>query len=101
MFAYASREAVEKTLATGQAHYYSRSRQELWHKGATSGHFSAACRAAFLIVTRTALLYRVMQTGAACHTGERSCFYRTLTPKAQKSMGEVFCVARGNRHPAP
>ena len=91
MFAYASREAIEKTLATGQAHYYSRSRQELWHKGATSGHFQQLVELRF-DCDEDALLYRVVQTGAACHTGERSCFYRTLTPKAQKSMGEVFAL---------
>lgn len=91
MFAYANREAVEKTLATGQAHYYSRSRQELWHKGATSGHFQQLVELR-LDCDEDALLYRVVQTGAACHTGERSCFYRTLTPEAQVSMGEVFAL---------
>ena len=91
MFAYANREALEKTLATKQAHYYSRSRAELWHKGATSGHFQDVKEVRF-DCDEDALLYRVLQMGAACHTGERSCFYRTLTSEADKSMGEVFAL---------
>jgi len=77
MLAYANREALEKTIETKEAHYYSRSRQELWHKGATSGHiqyiqdirYDCDC---------DAVLYLVRQEGAACHTGKRSCFYRRL-----------------------
>ena len=89
MLAYANREAVEKTLTTNQAHYYSRSRQELWHKGATSGHVQDVVEVRF-DCDGDALLYRVRQTGAACHTGEYSCFYRTLTEEASPSMGEVM-----------
>lgn len=89
MFAFANREAVEKTLETGQAHYWSRSRQELWHKGATSGHIQEVLELRY-DCDADALLYRVKQTGAACHTGERSCFYRSLTDLAPSSLGDVM-----------
>ena len=89
MLAYANFEAVEKTLETDQAHYYSRSRQELWHKGATSGHVQEVVEVRF-DCDGDALLYRVRQTGAACHTGEYSCFFRTLTEEASPSTGEVM-----------
>ncbi|WP_439027835.1 phosphoribosyl-AMP cyclohydrolase [Haloarchaeobius sp. DT45] len=77
MLAYANEEAVEKTRETGRAHYYSRSRDELWEKGATSGHTQAVSEVR-VDCDGDALLYRVDQTGGACHTGYRSCFYRTL-----------------------
>jgi phosphoribosyl-AMP cyclohydrolase len=77
MLAYATREAVALTRETGRAHYYSRSRDELWEKGATSGHTQAVA-AVRVDCDGDALLYRVRQTGGACHTGFRSCFYRTL-----------------------
>ena len=77
MLAYMNREALEKTLTTGQAHYFSRSRQELWHKGATSGHFQNVKGIRYDCDGDTVLLL-VDQIGAACHTGNRSCFFRTL-----------------------
>ncbi len=77
MFAYATRAAVQRTRETGRAHYYSRSRDELWEKGATSGHTQAVVEVR-VDCDGDALLYRVDQTGGACHTGYRSCFYRTL-----------------------
>jgi len=76
MLAYANREAVEKTLEIKQAHYYSRSRKELWHKGASSGHFQHIDDVRY-DCDSDALLYLVRQEGAACHTGEYSCFYRS------------------------
>lgn len=77
MLAHANREALESTIRTGQAHYWSRSRQEIWRKGATSGHTQE------VVEVRPdcdgdAVLYRVRQTGPACHTGQRSCFHRTV-----------------------
>ncbi len=75
--AYASREALEKTLETGEAHYYSRSRQELWRKGATSGNTQRVVEVR-LDCDEDALLYRVEPQGPACHTGEDSCFFTTL-----------------------
>jgi phosphoribosyl-ATP pyrophosphohydrolase/phosphoribosyl-AMP cyclohydrolase len=89
MVAYANREALEATLKTGEAHYYSRSRGALWRKGATSGHTQQVAEIRY-DCDEDALLYRVHQTGAACHTGARSCFYRTLTEPAAASLGEVM-----------
>lgn len=77
MLAYANEEAVRLTRETGYAHYYSRSRKKLWKKGEESGHFQKVRR----ILTdcdEDALIYVVEQAGAACHTGYRSCFYRTI-----------------------
>lgn len=75
--AYANREAVERTLATGEAHYYSRSRKELWRKGATSGNTQRVAEVR-LDCDGDALLYRVKPRGPACHTGERTCFFTTM-----------------------
>jgi phosphoribosyl-AMP cyclohydrolase len=77
MMAYANDEAVRLTQETGFAHYYSRSRKKLWKKGEESGHFQKVLR----ILTdcdEDCLVYEVEQTGAACHTGYRTCFFRTL-----------------------
>ena len=89
MLAYANHEALEKTLETKQAHYFSRSRNELWHKGATSGHFQDIIEIRY-DCDSDAVLYRVEQTGAACHTGNYSCFYRTLTEASNRSVGDVL-----------
>lgn len=89
--AYANREALEKTLATREAHYFSRSRNELWHKGATSGNVQDVVEVRF-DCDRDALLYRVRPRGPACHTGERSCFHRSITPSAEPSLGEVMAL---------
>ena len=75
--AYANREALEKTLATGEAHFYSRSRGELWRKGATSGNTQSVVEVR-LDCDGDAVLYRVEPRGPACHTGERTCFFTTL-----------------------
>jgi len=77
MMAWANKEAVRLTQESGYAHYYSRSRKKLWKKGEESGHFQKVRR----ILTdcdEDCLIYEVEQTGAACHTGYRTCFYRTL-----------------------
>lgn len=76
--AYANREAVEKTLSTGEAHYYSRSRAELWRKGATSGNTQSVVEVR-VDCDCDALLYRVEPRGPACHTGETTCFFTTLS----------------------
>jgi phosphoribosyl-ATP pyrophosphohydrolase/phosphoribosyl-AMP cyclohydrolase len=76
--AYANREAIEETLESGEAHYYSRSRKELWRKGATSGNTQRVVEMR-LDCDGDALLYRVEPRGPACHTGERSCFFTALT----------------------
>lgn len=77
MLAYADSEALERTLVSGQAHYHSRSRGALWRKGATSGNVQAVVEVV-CDCDADALLYRVRQTGPACHTGERSCFHDRL-----------------------
>jgi phosphoribosyl-AMP cyclohydrolase len=77
MLAYVNREALERTRETGEAHYYSRSRDELWHKGASSGH-TQQVEEVRVDCDGDTLLYLVDQTGGACHTGYRSCFHRTL-----------------------
>jgi phosphoribosyl-AMP cyclohydrolase len=78
MLAYMNEEAWAKTLETGEAHYWSRSRQSLWRKGGTSGHVQKV-KAARLDCDGDAILLLVeQQGGAACHTGRRSCFYREL-----------------------
>lgn len=75
MLAYMNPLAWEKTLATGEVHYWSRSRQELWHKGGTSGHVQKV-KEIFLDCDGDAILIKIDQLGgAACHTGHRSCFH--------------------------
>ena len=77
MLAYVSPEALEKTVETGRAHYYSRSREELWEKGATSGN-TQSVKEVRVDCDADSLLYLVEQEGGACHTGHESCFYRTI-----------------------
>ncbi|HOT93929.1 MAG TPA: phosphoribosyl-AMP cyclohydrolase [Methanoregulaceae archaeon] len=77
MVAYANDEALHLTIQTGYAHYFSRSRQRLWKKGEESGHLQRV-REILVDCDEDCLLYRVEQAGAACHTGYRSCFYRTI-----------------------
>ncbi len=76
MVAWANGEAIRNTLATGNATYWSRSRKSLWVKGETSGNFQRVEEVLYDCDGDT-LLYRVRQQGPACHTGERSCFYRS------------------------
>jgi phosphoribosyl-AMP cyclohydrolase / phosphoribosyl-ATP pyrophosphohydrolase len=75
MLAYMNEVALDRTRATGELHLYSRSRKELWHKGATSGN-TQAVRALRVDCDGDALLALVDPAGPACHTGERTCFYR-------------------------
>ncbi len=82
MLAYANADAIELTLSSGELHLWSRSRNELWHKGATSGNTQTVV-ALRLDCDRDALLAIVTPAGPACHTGERSCFFNTV------SKGEV------------
>lgn len=77
MLAYANRQALDKTLETGQSHFWSRSRDELWHKGATSGNVQRV-REIRVDCDADAILYLVEPAGPACHTGARSCFFRHL-----------------------
>ncbi|MDQ2691982.1 MAG: phosphoribosyl-AMP cyclohydrolase [Chloroflexota bacterium] len=79
MLAYMNREALELTLEKRETHFWSRSRKELWHKGASSGNTQ---RVVEVIVDCDAdtLLIRVQPAGPACHTGNQTCFYRELRP---------------------
>ena len=86
--AYANREAIEKTLESGEAHYYSRSREELWRKGATSGNTQRVVEVK-VDCDGDALLYRVLPSGPACHTGEESCFFTTLSGEGNETNGDV------------
>jgi phosphoribosyl-AMP cyclohydrolase len=81
MLAYMNRESFEKTLETGEVHYWSRSRQELWHKGGKrSGHVQKV-RALYLDCDQDAIVVKIDQVGGiACHTGKRSCFHYELQP---------------------
>ena len=77
MLAYMNAESLALTLSTGKATYWSRSRNELWVKGATSGHFQEV-HSVSLDCDGDALLLKVTQTGVACHTGDRTCFHTPL-----------------------
>ena len=77
MVAHMNDEALRKTIATGEAWYFSRARNALWRKGETSGHVQRVVEMR-LDCDQDAIWIRVEQTGAACHTGRRSCFYRKV-----------------------
>ena len=78
MLAYMNEDAWRKTLETGEAHYWSRSRKELWHKGGTSGNVQKVRSVRLDCDNDTILLLIEQIGGAACHTGKRSCFFREL-----------------------
>lgn len=77
MLAYMNKESVRRTLKLGKTCFWSRSRKEYWVKGLTSGHFQFVKSIAY-DCDLDALLIKVRQVGAACHTGNRSCFYRKI-----------------------
>jgi phosphoribosyl-AMP cyclohydrolase len=80
MLAYINPTSWEKTLESGEAHYWSRSRREIWHKGGTSGHVQKI-REIYVDCDNDTVLFRVEQVGgAACHAGYESCFYRKIGP---------------------
>jgi phosphoribosyl-AMP cyclohydrolase len=78
MQAYINEESWRACLATGEVHYWSRSRQELWHKGASSGHVQRI-KAIYVDCDNDSVLFKIEQVGKiACHTGQESCFYRKV-----------------------
>jgi phosphoribosyl-AMP cyclohydrolase len=77
MVGYMNEESLRRTIDSGQVWFYSRSRKELWHKGATSGNYLTVSDI-FKDCDEDALLVKVEATGPVCHTGNRSCFYRVL-----------------------
>ncbi len=105
--AYMNAEALRQTRATGEMHFFSRSRQELWHKGATSGN-TQAVRAIRYDCDGDALLALVEPAGPACHTGERTCFHRgelepaaphEVLPTLERTIAAARrCPARGLLH---
>src|SRR4030042_417927 len=78
MLAYMNEESLRRTLASGQAWFYSRSRKELWHKGETSGSY-LNIRSILVDCDADALLLKVEPTGPVCHTGNRTCFFQELS----------------------
>jgi phosphoribosyl-ATP pyrophosphohydrolase/phosphoribosyl-AMP cyclohydrolase len=88
MVAFANRDALDRTLATGLAHYFSRSRGVLWQKGETSSHVQRVVEVR-LDCDGDTVLYRVDQTGPACHTGARTCFSTVISRAAGQRGSEV------------
>lgn len=80
MFAYMNKAALEQTISSGTAHFWSRSRKKLWRKGETSGH-TQSVKEIRLDCDGDVLLLQVVQKGGACHMGYRSCFFRILRGK--------------------
>ena len=87
MVAHMNADALERTLATGEAHFWSRSRARLWKKGETSGHVLRVVEAR-IDCDQDAVWLRVDPAGPACHTGERSCFYRRIEQGALVRDGD-------------
>ncbi|MFM7425219.1 MAG: bifunctional phosphoribosyl-AMP cyclohydrolase/phosphoribosyl-ATP diphosphatase HisIE [Elainella sp.] len=105
MLAWMNRESLQKTLDTGETWFWSRSRQELWHKGATSGHLQLV-RSIRYDCDSDAILVTVEQKGdIACHKGERSCFHQvdgTIQAPPADTLSQVFEVIQERRdHPNP
>ena len=89
MMAWMNAESLMRTLESGQVTYWSRSRQEFWAKGATSGHVQTL-KGMRIDCDRDCIVMQVVQIGAACHTGRRSCFYTFITTK-----GEIDLIPEG------
>ncbi|CAK23172.1 bifunctional phosphoribosyl-AMP cyclohydrolase/phosphoribosyl-ATP diphosphatase HisIE [Synechococcus sp. CS-197] len=83
MVAWMNRESLELTLSNGEAHYWSRSRQELWHKGATSGHTQTVRNIRYDCDADVILLTIEQRGDVACHTGARSCFYENRDQRSE------------------
>ncbi len=98
MVAYMNRESLQKTLATGEVHFWSRSREAIWRKGETSGNV-LRLRSIVADCDLDCLLVRAEPTGPACHTGERSCFFEALagegsSPELGDALGRLSRVIR-------
>ncbi|MFC1581918.1 phosphoribosyl-AMP cyclohydrolase [Planctomycetota bacterium] len=87
MVAFMNEEAFQKTVTTGQAHYYSRSRGKLWLKGETSGHIQEV-EEVLVDCDLDAVVMKVRQSGAACHKGYRTCFFRKVEGEELVTVGE-------------
>lgn len=101
MLAYANKDALQKTIDTGNSHFWSRSREKLWMKGEESGNIQEI-REIYYDCDMDTILYLVEQTGVACHTGEASCFYRSFngdnkapvfsSSNSNKTLDDVYAV---------
>jgi len=89
MVAYMNQESLEQTIKTGQTWFFSRSRNELWHKGETSGNYQSV-KGIRYDCDGDALLIEVEPLGPACHTGEKSCFYRNIVESESTSVHSVI-----------
>ena len=87
MVAFMNQEAFDKTLETGKAHYFSRSRNSLWLKGESSGHFQYV-KEVLVDCDMDAVVLKIEQEGAACHMGYRSCFFRRIEDGATVTIAE-------------
>ena len=87
MLAYMNEQSYAQTIETGQATYWSRSREKLWRKGEESGHLQTV-EEIFIDCDQDTILLKVQQTGAACHEGYQSCFYRQVTPQGYQVIVE-------------
>ncbi|RAX57517.1 bifunctional phosphoribosyl-AMP cyclohydrolase/phosphoribosyl-ATP pyrophosphatase [Helicobacter monodelphidis] len=95
LLAYMNQEALDLTLQTGEAHYFSRSKQRIWRKGESSGHTQKVERI-WLDCDNDTILLQVHQKGVACHTMHRSCFFRSLDmPESEKSLLELQIATYG------
>jgi phosphoribosyl-AMP cyclohydrolase len=95
MMAWMDRAALAQTLATGQTHFYSRSRRAAWHKGETSGHVQHV-EAILVDCDADVLLIRARQVGGACHEGYRSCFFRRIDPDGKLEIVAERVFEPGN-----
>ncbi|MEK6791228.1 MAG: bifunctional phosphoribosyl-AMP cyclohydrolase/phosphoribosyl-ATP diphosphatase HisIE [Deltaproteobacteria bacterium] len=105
MLAYMNKEALQKTLSTGRAHYFSRSRNKLWLKGETSGNFLNV-REVYYDCDADAVLLKCAPAGPVCHTGERSCFFRRLDAGKPGDAGvgvvrELFQTIKDRKNASP
>jgi phosphoribosyl-AMP cyclohydrolase len=87
MVAFTNKEGIEKSVETGKVHYYSTSRKKLWLKGETSGHFQKI-KDIYIDCDADAILFKIEQTGAACHEGYRSCFFRRYKNNTLETCGK-------------
>lgn len=105
MLAYMNKEALSLTLSTGRAHYWSRSRKSLWLKGDTSGNYQNV-KSVLYDCDGDTILLEVEPLGPACHTGERTCFFRSLDGKGAKLSGprvltELYSIIKERKKAAP
>lgn len=102
MVAYMNRESISRTLSEGRTCFWSRSRKALWVKGETSGHFQEV-QSVFCDCDRDCLLIQVEQTGAACHTGQKSCFFTQLPGSAgpRFSLDDLYRIVQDRKASKP